>query len=98
MAFEYVTLEEVRDHLRYDDDANDTMLTAYTLAAEKAVKNYIKADVPSDAAHDIKVAVLLLVGYFDNYRNVDQDAPNYGNYLPDPVRMMLIPYRKATVV
>lgn len=96
--FDFVTIEEARDHLRYDDDANDAMLTAYIKASEQAVKSYIKKDVDPDSAHDIKVAVLLMVGYFDSYRNIDKDMPTFSNYLPDPVRMMLMPYRKPTVV
>lgn len=94
----WVTLDEVKHHLRYDDDANDPSLTMYIKGAESAVNNYINTELPNTAADDIKVAVLLLVGYYDINRNLDKDTPNFGNYLPDPVRALLWPYRKPTAM
>lgn len=94
----WVTLEDAREHLRYDDLENDIMLSAYIAGAEAAVKNYITAEVTPETTPDIRIAVLLLVGYYDQNRNIDKDTPNYGNYLPDPVRALLSPYRKPTAV
>ena len=93
-----VTLEEVKHHLRYDDDANDPALSLFLRGAESAVNNYITRDVAPDAGEDIKIAVLLLVGYYDTNRNIDKDTPNFGNYLPDAVRALLWPYRKPTAI
>ena len=93
----WVTLEEAKHHLRYDDDSNDMMLTAYIAAAEAAINRYITDDVTADATPDIKVAVLLLVGYYDYNRNMDKDMPSDGNYLPAPVRALLWPYRQPSV-
>ena len=98
MSNNWVTLDEVKHHLRYDDDASDTILAAYIAGAEAAVKNYITSTVPPVATPDIKIAVLLLVGYYDHHRNVEAGTPNYGNYLPDPVRALLSPYRRPTAV
>ena len=94
----WVTLDEVKHHLRYDDDANDPALTLFLKGAEAAVSNYINTELPADAVDDVKVAVLLLVGYYDTNRNLDKDTPNFGNYLPDAVRALLWPYRKPTAV
>ena len=94
----WVTLNEVKDHLRYDDDANDTTLLAYIKGAEAAVNRYITTDVDPDATPDIKVAVLLLVGYYDDNRNIYKEMPTDGNYLPAPVRALLNPYRKPTAI
>ena len=94
----WVTLEEVKHHLRYDDDSNDIMLTAYIAAAESAVKRYITETVAAADTPDIKVAVLLLVGYYDFHRNMDKDMPSDGNYLPAPVRALLWPYRQPTAI
>ena len=94
----WVTLEEAKHHLRYDDDSNDPMLMAYIAAAEAAINRYITDDVTADATPDIKVAVLLLVGYYDNHRNMDKDMLSDGNYLPAPVRALLWPYRQPTAL
>lgn len=94
----WATLDEVKFHLRYDDDSDDAALTNFLLAAESAVRQYITEDLPEDANGDIKVAVLMLVGYYDDNREVSKDTPSFGNYLPDPVRALLWPYRKPTAV
>lgn len=93
----WVTLEEAKHHLRYDDDSNDMNITAYIAAAEAAINRYITEDVTAGATPDIKVAVLLLVGYYDYNRNMDKDMPSDGNYLPAPVRALLWPYRQPSV-
>ena len=94
----WVSLEEAKHHLRYDDDSNDIMLTAYIAAAESAVGQYITKTVVVAETPNIKVAVLLLVGYYDYHRNMDKDMPSDGNYLPAPVRALLWPYRKPTAI
>ena len=93
----WVTLEEAKHHLRYDDDSNDVMLQGYIAAAEAATKRYITKTVVAEDTPDIKVAVLLLVGYYDLHRNMDKDMPSDGNYLPAPVRALLWPYRQPSV-
>ena len=93
----WVTLEDAKHHLRYDDDSNDMNLTAYIAAAEATINQYITANVASAATPDIKVAALLLIGYYDYHRNMDKDMPSDGNYLPAPVRALLWPYRQPSV-
>lgn len=93
----WVTLEEVKHHLRYDDDSNDVNLAMYIKAAESAIKRYITEEIPTAGTDDIKVATLMMVGYFDENRSPDKDTPTNGNYLPQPVVSMLYPYRKPTV-
>ncbi len=95
---EWVTLEDAKNHLRYDDDSNDANLTMYILAAEAAVKRYITETVTAANTPDIKVAVLLLVGHYDYHRNISKDTPENGNYLPAPVQSLLWPYRKPTAI
>lgn len=93
----WLTLEDAKHHLRYDDDSNDPMLIAYIAAAEATINQYITANVAANATPDIKVAALLLVGYYDYNRNMDKDMPSDGNYLPAPVRALLWPYRQPSV-
>lgn len=94
----WVTLEEVKYHLRYDDDSNDIMLTAYIAAAERAISRYVTEEIPIEGEADIKVAALMLIGYFDENRSASIDTPNNGNYLPMPVISLLYDYRKPTVI
>ncbi len=94
-----VTLEQAKEHLRYDDDSNDVSLGGYILAAESAVKNYITDSFENDKYPDaIKHAVLILIGYFDQYRNAEAETPTNDNYLPKPVQSLLYPYRKPTAI
>lgn len=91
-----VTLEEVKEHLRYEstDTSNDFYLNGLILAADKVIKNYISVTPSEDPA--IAHAALLLIGYYDEHRNADKDMPINGNYLPAPVQALLYPYRDPT--
>jgi uncharacterized phage protein (predicted DNA packaging) len=91
-----VDLEEVKHHLRYDDDSNDT-LNGYIAAAESVIKNYITDTFEADYPAAIKQAVLLLIGYWDQFRNAEGEAPVNGT-LPMPVQSLLYPYRKPTAI
>ena len=61
------------------------------------MKRYITEEIPATGTDDIKVATLMMVGYFDENRSPNKDTPTNGNYLPQPVVSMLYPYRKPTV-
>ena len=94
-----ISLNEVKEHLRYDldDTSNDMVLTSYILAAEQAIKNYIRTDVDITTKPDLKVAVMLLVGYFDLYRNAEAKTLHSDTYMPYPVLYLLTQYRRPTV-
>lgn len=93
-----VTLEMVKQHLRYDDDSNDVNLTGYIEAAESAVLSYVTDEFEDSYPAAIQHAVLLLCGYWDQYRNAEQEMPVNGNYLPMPVQALLYPYRKPVAI
>ena len=94
-----LTLNEVKDHLRYelDDYSNDHILTGYILAAEAAITNYINIGIDINTKPDIKIAAMLLVGFFDMYRNAEVTAPSNGSRMPYAVLYLLSPYRTPTV-
>ena len=94
----YATLDEVKEHLRYDDDSNDLMLQGYLDAADSVVLNYITDELEPDYPKAIHQAILLLCGYWDQYRNAEQETPVNGNFLPMPVQSLLYPYRKPTAI
>ena len=93
-----VSLETLKEHLRYDDDSNDLMLQGYLDAADSAVLNYITDELEPDYPKAIHQAILLLCGYWDQYRNAEQEMPVYGNFLPLPVQSLLYPYRMPTAI
>ena len=95
-----LSLNEVKDHLRYeqDDDINDLILTGYAMAAEAAIRKYIRSDIDINTKPDIKVAAMLLVGFFDLYRSAEVNAPSNDSYMPYPVLYLLTPYRQPTAI
>lgn len=93
-----VDLEVLKNHLRYDDDSNDMMLQGYLDAADSVVLNYITDEFETEYPKAIHQAILILCGYWDQYRNAEKDTPLNGNYLPMPVQSLLYPYREPTAV
>ena len=94
-----VTIVEVKEHLRYDTDDNDSNLNIYIKAAENAVLTYVTDTFENGLYPDVfKQAVLLMVGMFDTDREPSKDSVIADNYLPAPVRALLYPYRTPTVI
>lgn len=93
-----VSLETLKEHLRYDDDSNDMMLQGYLDAADSVVLNYITDEFESEYPKAIHQAILLLCGFWDKHRNAESETPVNGNYLPMPVQSLLFHYRKPTAI
>lgn len=93
-----VTLQQLKRHLRYDDDESDAELQLTLDMAEQAVLDYI-TDTFDDGDYPatIKKAILVLAGYYDSYRNAEKEAPINGNYLPQPVQSLLYKYRLPSI-
>lgn len=100
-----VTLQEARDHLRSDTDADDADLTIKIMAASAAVLTYLKvadeSSIPAAATDVAKQATLLLVGEFYARREGEQmgaPGPEFGyGYLPRPVVALLYPHRDPSI-
>ena len=61
-----VSLEEVKEHLRYDSDDNDTYLEGLIYAAEAVIRKHVdEATLESGVDASIFHAALLLIGYWD---------------------------------
>jgi len=96
-----VTLAQVKSHLRVDNDLEDDDLALKLLAAQSAVLTYLKSSSvdtlmdgsPSEFQFAISAATLLMVGYLYRNRDGDEDQAFDGNYLPGPVKSLLLPYR-----
>ena len=93
-----VTIDEVKLHLRYDTDDNDSNLSIYIKAAENAVLNYVTDKFEGEYPDVVKHAVLLMVGMFDTDREPSKESVITDNYLPAPIRALLYPYRTPTVI
>ncbi|MGY2800333.1 putative phage protein (predicted DNA packaging) [Ewingella americana] len=107
---EFVTLEEVKGHLRIDTDAGDEDLHQKILSASSAVFDYVQGSRDklvdqegkiidgSSELQRVKMAVLILVGILDRVRD-GQEEKNYsaGN-LPFSVTALIYSLRSPTVV
>lgn len=95
----WATLEQVKQHLRYDadDTSNDAILQAYLDATAAAISSYITAPVTPANIQLLRTAQLLYVGYLDQYRNAEAEAPVNGNYLPQPITALLWSLRTPVV-
>ena len=91
-----VSLEEVKEHLRYDSDDNDTYLEGLIYAAEVVIRKHVdEATLESGVDSSICHAALLLIGYWDNNRNGEEAN---GWYLPPAVLALLTPFRTPVAV
>ena len=96
----YATLDDVKQHLRYDDNSNDVVLQAYLDASEQVINRFITDAVTDDMQPVLRAATLLLCGYLDDDRNsetVQNFTPTFSG-LQHSVQMLLQQYRAPTVV
>lgn len=91
-----LTLEQVKNHLRYDFDDEDDTLTAYIAAASQTIFKHVDQDAYSVENPQLQQAALLLIGYWDAHRNGESAHESW--FLPPPVRVLLTPYRTPTAV
>lgn len=100
-----VTLQQAKDHLRVDTDADDSDISLKLLSAQAAVLNYLKVDsldalaigdpavIPGNVDGAVTASTLLLLGYFYRNRDTDIDKEWEQGYLPRPVTALLYPLR-----
>ncbi|WP_122446933.1 head-tail connector protein [Pseudomonas viridiflava] len=100
----FITLEEAKDHLRVDDDAEDNDIELKTHAASGAVRNYLKsaADIYLDAGgsviaaavpYEVKAATMLMLGYLYKDRDENSNGAFEQGNLPKPVTALLYSLR-----
>lgn len=74
-----VSLQETKQHLRVDQDAEDDLIALYIKAAHEYVENYLDSNIPgiNDSPEaipfSIKAAALLLIGGM--YQNREDTIP-----------------------
>ncbi|WP_336938979.1 head-tail connector protein [Acinetobacter modestus] len=87
-----LTVDDVASHLRYDlDDQITADLQRLLDASTQQVQDHVKTKFNAENKVQ-QLAILLLCGYYDKYRNAETGMPMFGDFLPDPVRALLNPY------
>lgn len=82
-------LNEVKQYLRLDTNAEDEYLNILILLACEMCENYTRIPLPEELPESYKQAMLLCVGYFFEQRQGTKDG------IPKVFYTLLAPYRKA---
>ena len=82
-------LNEVKQYLRLDTNAEDEYLNILILLACEMCENYTRIPLPEELPESYKQAMLLCVGYFFEQRQGTKDG------IPKVFYTLLTPYRKA---
>ncbi|BFN00236.1 hypothetical protein MOXK02_17940 [Moraxella sp. K02] len=100
----YVTLDELREHLKIENNDSDLVLTIYLDTATSVLESLITDDVNNDTtgkmAKALKNATLILAGWYEDERNGSTNSyvidPIYG--LPTSVVSIVKLFRTPTAV
>jgi len=84
-----LTLNEVKEYLRMDSDAEDDYINVLVLLSSEMCENYTRLDLPDPLPESYKQAMLICIGYF--FENRDGIKAN----VPKIFYTLLDPYRKA---
>lgn len=82
-------LNEVKQYLRLDTNAEDEYLNILILLACEMCENYTRVPLPEKLPESYKQAMLLCIGYFFEHRQGTKDG------IPKVFYALLLPYRKA---
>lgn len=82
-------LNEVKQYLRLDTNAEDEYLNILILLACEMCENYTRIPLPEKLPESYKQAMLLCIGYFFEHRQGTKDG------IPKVFYALLLPYRKA---
>lgn len=93
-----LTIHDVARHLRYEQaDMDIEHLQMLLDVSTQAVQNYVmvsKFDLENKTQQQ---AILLLCGYYDQFRNAEQEMPSDDGQLPPQVRALLAKYYSPIV-
>ncbi len=84
-----LTLDEVKEYLRLDTDAEDEYLNILILLAYEMCENYTRIPLPEELPESYKQAMLICIGYFFEQRQGTKEG------IPNVFYTLLAPYRKA---
>lgn len=107
---ELVTLEEIKEHLRDDGNANDAEYTLLNQAGSSAIIAFIQGnrhrviDEDGNVIEDspilarLKVALLVLIGWLDRNRGGEDEEKLMQGYLPASVSLLIYDLRRPTII
>ena len=84
-----LALDEVKQYLHLDSDAEDDYINILILLAAEMCENYTRLPLPETLPESYKQAMLVVIGYFFEQR----DGSRYD--VPKVFYTLLLPYRKA---
>ena len=84
-----LTLDEVKEYLRLDTDAEDGYLNILILLSSEICENFTRLPLPDELPESYKQAMLICIGYFFEQREGTKDG------IPKVFYTLLQPYRKA---
>lgn len=84
-----LTIDEVKQYLHLDSDAEDDYLRILVLLACEMCENYTRLELPEPLPESYKQAMLVCIGYFFEQK----DGTKSG--VPSVFYTLLQPYRKA---
>ena len=88
-----LTVDEVKQHLRIDNDEEDTLIEGLIRQAQASAEDFCRVAFDEDAAEPVRLACLLFVSYY--YEN--RDIPDMTTF--KSMRMafehLLYPHRDA---
>ena len=71
-----LTVDEVKQHLRIDNDEEDTLIEELIRQAQASAEDFCRVSFEEDAAEPVRLACLLFVSYY--YEN--RDIPDMVTY------------------
>lgn len=80
-----LTIEEVKEFLRLDTDAEDGYISVLLLLAKELCENYLRKELPNEQIESIRLAQLLVISHYFEHRD--------GTPLPKAVYRLLDNYR-----
>lgn len=84
-----LSLDEVKQYLHLDTDAEDGYLNILVLLSAEMCENYTRLPLPEELPESYKQAMFVCIGYFFEQRDGNK------NGIPKVFYTLLEPYRKA---
>lgn len=81
-----LNLDEVKEFLRIDHDAEDGYISILILLSKELCENYMRCDIPQNPSESIRQAQFLVISHFYENRT--------GEPIPDTVYRLLDSHRK----
>jgi len=80
-----LNLDNVKQFLRLDTDAEDRYLSVLLILAKELCENYLRREIPKEPVESIRLAQLLVISHYFEHRD--------GTPLPKAVYRLLDDYR-----